>query len=392
MSDSENRSPPTYKRRHQNWLSAYEDWTLPRSEAALPLIRWSGLWTIAAALRRRVLIPKSVLGSWSCYPYMYVMFVAPPGFRKTVTIDYAVELLENVPVLGKPPTFTTKEALLDIMIKATDSSVYLTMGEFGDLILKGGQEMFEFLTGIFDGKKTLRQSTMARGLEHVDKPCLNMIAGTTPEWISTNIPAALMGGGFASRVIWVYEDILRQRKFFHPTELITKALKNEEGLLADLIHISQQMGEFTIDKQGTEYLEDWYQNLEKKYKGWKYPGYLNRKHVMALKIAMCLRLAYSDELVITAEDASNAVLMLESTEKNLPKVFQGIGKNTYALEMRDIVTYVKDKGQVKASELLDHFESMAEPKKLHELVAGVIFAGKIKDVMIEGDKYYLTGD
>lgn len=392
MSDTENRSPPTYKRRCGNWLSTFEDWTLPRSEVALPFIRWAGVWTLAAATRRRVFIPKSVLGSWSCAPYMYVMFVAPPGYRKSVTINYAIELLDNVPVLGKPPTFTTKEALLDSLIKGVDSSVYLTMEEFGDLILKGGQEMFEFLTSMFDGKKTVRQTTMSRGLEHVDKPCINLLAGTTPEWISGNIPRALIGGGFASRVIWVYEDTLRKRKFFHKKEDITKSLNLEPSLLADLIHISQQQGEFSLTEETVEFLEVWYQELESRYKGFKYPGYLNRKHVMVLKIAMVLRLAYSDSLVITKIDAENAIILLESVEKNLPKVFQGVGKNEYALDMRDIVSYVIDKKLVPDKELRRHFESIAGPAKLQELIAGVIITGKVKTKMVEGEQYYEPGD
>jgi hypothetical protein len=323
---------------------------------------------------------------------MYVMFVAPPGYRKSVTINYAIELLDNVPVLGKPPTFTTKEALLDSLIKGVDSSVYLTMEEFGDLILKGGQEMFEFLTSMFDGKKTVRQTTMSRGLEHVDKPCINLLAGTTPEWISGNIPRALIGGGFASRVIWVYEDTLRKRKFFHKKEDITKSLNLEPSLLADLIHISQQQGEFSLTEETVEFLEVWYQELESRYKGFKYPGYLNRKHVMVLKIAMVLRLAYSDSLVITKIDAENAIILLESVEKNLPKVFQGVGKNEYALDMRDIVSYVIDKKLVPDKELRRHFESIAGPAKLQELIAGVIITGKVKTKMVEGEQYYEPGD
>lgn len=393
-------SPPTenkdaeikeFKRSCGNWLQVFEAYTIPRSEVAVPFIRWAGVWTIAAALRRRVFIPKTVLGSWTCYPYLYVMFVAPPGYRKSVTINYAIELLERIPDFPKPPTFTTKEALVDQLVKTKDSAIYLTMEEFGDLILKGGLEMFEFLTSMFDGKTALRQNTMIRGLEYAEKPTINMLAGTTPEWISGNIPRALIGGGFASRVIWVYEDTLRQRKLFHNPALIKMSLELQDPLVRDLIHISTLSGEFIIDDETQIFLEQWYQDLEKNYKGFKYQGYLNRKHVMVLKLAQIMRVAYSDNLTITKQDAENAILLLESVESKLGKVFQGVGRNEYALDMRDIITFVREKGRVSDRELRIQFESTASPGKLDELIQGVLLTGRVKYIMDEGDKYYEPG-
>lgn len=381
-----------YERRCPNWLATFEAYTIPRSEVAIPLIRWAGVWTIAAALRRRVFIPKSILGSWTCYPYLYVMFVAPPGYRKSVTINYATELLDHITNLPKPPTFTTKEALFDMILKSPDHSIYLTMEEFGDLILKGGLEMFEFLTSMFDGKKSVSQNTMARHLEHADKPSINLLAGTVPEWIAGNIPRALIGGGFASRVIWVYEDTLRQRRLFHKTEHIQNSLELEPYLIADLKHISELSGEFAIDEEAQLFLESWYQALEQNYKGFKYPGYINRKHVMALKLAQVMRIAYTDDLTITKPDAENAIRLLESVESKLDKVFQGVGKNEYALDMRDIVHYVSERKRVSDKELRRHFESIAAPSKLDELIVGVLITGKIKTIMVEGDKYYEPGD
>jgi hypothetical protein len=252
--------------------------------------------------------------------------------------------------------------------------------------------MFEFLTSMYDGRKGIIQSTMARGLEQIDKPSINLLAGTTPDWIAGNIPRALIGGGFASRVIWVYEDTMRARKLFHNKEMVSKALKLEEPLLADLIHFSQLHGEFTIDEEAQTFLEDWYQGLEKRYKGFKYPGYVNRKHVMCLKLCQILHIAYSDELIIRKVDAENAIILLESVEQKLDRVFAGVGRNTYALDMRGIVDYVKEKGQVSDPELRNHFESVAEPAKLNELIQGVLITGKIKMVTIEGVTTYQLGE
>lgn len=367
-----------YKRKCPNWLEAFEAWTLPRSEVAVEFIRWTAVWTIAAALRRRVYIPKEAgLGSWTCYPYLYVMFVAPPGYRKTTTVSYAIELLEKVPNFPLPPTLITLTGLVDDIKNAPQSSIYLTMEEFGDLIIKGGKEMYEFLTSMYDGKKALRQKTMLRGLESAEKPTINLLAGTTPEWISDNIPRSLLGGGFASRVIWVYGDKLRQRRLYYTKDELL-CLSLQQPLQSDLNHIAGLEGEIKLPEDSKHFMENWYQELEQRYKGFKYPGYLNRKHVLAHKIAIICKLAYSDELVLDIEDFQNAIYMLESVESKLGLVFQGVGKNEFALEMRDIVQHISDKGRIEDTALREHFQNAAAPAKLEELITGVLLIGKVR--------------
>lgn len=367
-----------YQRKCPNWIQTFKDWTLPRTEVSEKFIIWTAVWTLAATLRRRVFIGKKYLGGWTCYPYLYIMFVAPPGMRKTSTIAFSIDLMEKLPNFPPSPTLITQSSLVEEITKSPDHSIYLTMEEFGDLIIKGGKEMFEFLTSMYDGKKSLRQNTRMRGLEYAEKPTINLLAGTTPEWITDNIPRALIGGGFASRVVWVYENKLRQKALFYNPKVTEIISKYEEPLTADLIHIAQLEGEFEINDDAVAYAEAWYRDIEKKYKGYKFAGYVNRKHVMVLKLAQILHIAYSDELVVTLEDIKNAIILLESVEPNLEKVFTGVGKNEYALDMNDIVEYIKQEKRVEDKVLRRHFQTSAAPTKLEELISGLLIAGYIK--------------
>jgi hypothetical protein len=145
---------PVYKRRCANWITSFHDWIYPRSEAPQQYIFWSGIFCLAAALRRKVVIPKRILGTWECPPYMYVMFVGPAGMRKTTTARMGTDLMEPIPSLSKPPTFITKEAIVDSLLTSPDSSMMLLIEEFSDIMQKGNSgEMYEFLTSMFDGKK-----------------------------------------------------------------------------------------------------------------------------------------------------------------------------------------------------------------------------------------------
>ena len=77
-----------------SWLKAFDEWTLPRSEAPATMIRWAGLFTLASAVKRRIWFPREILGSYDIFPNLYVVFVAKPGVaRKSTTAGYAEELL-----------------------------------------------------------------------------------------------------------------------------------------------------------------------------------------------------------------------------------------------------------------------------------------------------------
>lgn len=283
---------------------------------------------------------------------------------------FAVELLQSIPKLSKPPTLVTREALVQGIIDSPDSSLYLPIEEFSDLIQKGGKEMYELLTSLFDAKKELSVGTMMRGREGTERPCVNMLACTTPEWISSNMPAAVIGGGFASRVVFVYEDKVRQKKMYWK-EVMEKdnfELK-KAALISDLDYIVNNLsGEFTMTPDALAFGEDWYQsfNPDKAHK--KLQGYYQRKPTHLHKLAQILRVSYSDELVIEKHDLENAVNILQLIEPNLLKTFAGVGKSTVSLEIRDMVDYMRENGEVMQSTLLEHFQTAADPSKIIQMV------------------------
>jgi len=372
-----------YVRKCDNWLSSFREWIAPRSESPDNFIFWAGIFVLSSALRRRVFIGQSTLGGWTCYPHTYTMFVAPPGLRKTTTMGFAIELLQSISALSKTPTLITREALVDGIIQSPDSSIYLPIEEFSDLIMKGGKEMYELLTSLYDAKKELSVGTMMRGREGTERPCVNMLAATTPEWISAHMPESAIGGGFASRVIFVYENEVRQKRLFWRTEMKENNFElKKAALIADLDHIANEVsGEFTMTPESLDMAEEWYQKFNPSRQHKKLQGYYQRKPTHLLKIAQICRVAYSDELVIEKQDIETALGILNLIEKRLPQVFEGVGKNTYSLEMRDIVDFVKSHNEgILEKDLLNYFSTSAEPHKLLELLEGLVLMRKIKRV------------
>jgi hypothetical protein len=388
------------ERRLKNWLDTFMDWTLPRSEAPESYIFWSGVFTIASVLRRKVKVPKKFLGSWECPPHMYIMYIGPAGGpKKTTSMSYAIDLLGEIPDITKGPTLVTQAALLAKLVEADDNSAYLTVEEFSDLVMKGGNEMYEFLTSMFDGKKSIESSTIGRGVEFVNNPCLNMIAATTPIWVAENMSEAIIGGGFSSRIIAIYEEESRRRRMYYRPGDVDHSKLDEfrADLIHDLLHIDKVCeGEFDIEEEALDFMENWYQEHEKikKLRGAKMLGYLNRKPAHAHKLAMVIHISYSDDLVLTKADFQKALAELDKIEKNMPKVYEGMGKNPYTFDMKDIAEYIKENEKVEKQELLNHFASSAPPSMLNELIAALTTMGQIQAEVNAGEQgkvYYVPG-
>lgn len=380
-------------RKCENWLQSFRDWIVPRSEAPESFVFWAGAFTLASALRRRAFIPKSELGGWSCFPHLYVMFVGPPGMRKSTAMDFALDLQTQVSDIIRPPTLITKEALLQSIINSPDSSISVSVLEFSDFILKGGKEMYDLLTSLYDAKRDLSVATLARGREGTERPCMNFSACTTPGWISANMPPESITGGYASRVIFVYEQELSKRRLFWTKEMAdggeARFNKLEANLVEDLVHIASNIsGEFTFTKEAREGLEDWYQTISTRGTNKKLDGYIARKHVHVMKLSMILSVAGSDSLIIDWPTAQAAINIVTQTEKKLPLVFAGVGKNTYALEMKDLADYIQLNVQVPRAQLLSHFESAAEPQKIIQLIDGLVAMRKIVASITENDILY----
>lgn len=393
MADPSNKDKPApklYKRQCANWLATFGEWVLPlAAEAPEPYIFWSGLFALSSVLRRRVLIPQKYLGRWECPPHLYIMFVGPPGTRKTTSARSAAELLEAVGSITQASDTGSVAAFSTELINTDDCSLFFIVEEFSDLIGKShGKEMYEFLTSMFDGKKRFKINTISRGAEFATNPCLNMLAATTPIWIASNMTEDIIGGGFASRVIFIYEDTMREKRLFYDDVFDEKTYNSlKTKLIDDLKHIATLTGKFSFQPDAREFLDKWYKSLPAE-KNPKLLGFAQRKPAHILKLAMLWHIAYSDDLEINIEDCRRAVEILSSIEKKLPKVFEGIGKNPYVFNNREIYNFLLQNGPTERSELLRQFEAIESPYKMDEVLNGLLELKMIKGTSKDGKVYY----
>lgn len=379
-------------RQNENWLLKFKDWCEPRSESPHTFIFWAGLFAISATVRKHVWIPKSILGSWNCYPNLYVSFIAPAGLRKTTTMLYADELLHTLgkDILPSAPTLITQAALLQELVESKDGSIYITASELASFISKSKAEMFEFLTDCYDTSKPLKARTVGRGIEEVKSPCLNLLGCATPEWVAANMPADVIGGGFASRMMFVYEEEPRRRQMYY-RELNHDILEEyKQSLVNDLAHIGLIEGEFDIEDEAELFMEDMYNtwSREIKTRDPRIKGYYERKHIHVHKVAMLMSLATKDELMLNITDFKAAIKVIELIERKMINVFAHIGKNEYTADIDGIRDFIKIRTTVTRANVYRTFQSNARPEIIESMITALKIMGDIKESIEAGETVY----
>lgn len=375
-----------YKRRCENWLESFLQWTLPISETPESMLRWTGVFVIASVMKRKVLWPKSLLGGYEIFPSLYIILVGNPAVvRKSTTIGFCEELLSSAPTsISDPITFaadvTSHSKLLDALSNSPDSSVVVLSSEFSSLLQTTPESMYEILTDLFDNRKTFNWETWTHGSRRIENPVVNLLAATTPAWISKQPPEYFVGGGFASRIIFIYEEEPRQREIFydHVDQELQANLR--ECLCHDLGVISSIQGEFSFDTPGTkEYIREWYRAQKVLIEDPRLQGYFGRKHVHALKLSMILSLAERSDRKVTKAHWDTATGMLDYVERKMSRAFHTLGANPLVLVMDDIVDFIRANGPSSLREISGRFyRTGLTLEQFRSALTFLVSAGKLK--------------
>jgi hypothetical protein len=170
-------------RHHSDWLEAFVRYG-ESSEAPISMLFWTGVATVAGALRRRVWIDQAYF-QW--IPNFYVIIVAPPGIvAKSTTSAIGMRLLRSVPGVKFGPDVVTWQALAQSFSTALQfvmmpdgmnhgmSALMIESSELGTFLNPSDREMVDFLVTLWDGKKgAIEKLTKTQGKDIIENPCLD---------------------------------------------------------------------------------------------------------------------------------------------------------------------------------------------------------------------------
>ncbi len=342
--------PTSFLQNYMLWCSGTE---VPRNYQY-----WSGISAVSAALASRV---WTRMGRFPIYPNLYIIFLGPPGNGKTVAKDQALKIVRELPEIKLSAEAQTKEGLVRYMrdecqqtytwngaaVPCTPISLYLT--ELSQFLGANSSHMLDFLTTIWDRTGDVYDSrTKNKGDDILPSPYVNLLACTTPDWISTYLKSDIITGGFTRRAIFVNEPANDDMQRVPRPEWTAEQLAAKASAIEYARRLATTVGEMTWTPDATQWWDNWYTTRHIP-KDPDIRGYHKSKPGLLLKVATVVALAERIEMTITSSHMITALALLDSTETTLSRVFQGIGRNQLNGVASKLMEYVYNspKAQVK---------------------------------------------
>ena len=389
------------KRYFDDWLAAFVEYS-SHGEAPLKTLFWTGVATIAGALRRRVWIDQEYF-QWLAN--FYIILVAPPGIiAKSTTANIGMNLLRGVPDIRFGPDVITWQALITSLSKANESvpdprnagdffpmsCVSFCSDELGNLLNPNDRDLVDALVTLWDGKRgSFLKETKTSGSDAIENPWVNIIGCTTPAWISGNFPEYMIGGGFVSRCVFIYADKKRNIVSYVDESVPKDFHETKEKLVHDLEIISTMFGSFEISQAARVWGREWYKNHwanpPLNLTGDQFGGYLARKQTHIHKLAMILSAARNDELVIQQQDLIKAGEMIAVIEQDMPKVFSRIGQNTITRGSFEIIQVVAAHPGITQGDLYTKMFRTLSFKDFSESLTGALNSREVSSLQVGSD-------
>lgn len=368
-----------------DWIEAYLQFT-ENSEPPVLYHEWVAISVIASALRRKCYLPW---GHLTFYPNMYIVLVGPSGkCKKGTAMGFGASFLSKLGIKIAANS-TTRESLIQQLNAASDNTIDPVTGamEMHASLTVYSQELTVFLgynnnqlimdlTDWYDCHDRWTYRTKNQGIDEIIGVWLNMIGATTPELVQSALPKDAVGGGLASRMIFVYESDKRASVPF--PFLSDEAIALHDDLRDDLELMSMMAGPFKYTSDFLDLYGDWYIGQEQNPPFQTVPslsGYVQRRPNHIFKLCIILSAATRDDRVVDARVLRRAIDLLERTELNMPRTFAGYGASPDADITARIMAFLEIRRRVTRQDLVLAFHQ--------DLRFGVLSLDRIIDIMVE---------
>jgi len=394
--------PKTGRCVKKSWIQEYLKYTAGQESPELFHL-WTAITILAGVVRRNVWLK---FGGGKIIPNFYTVLVSPTGVcRKQAAIDEGTNMLREVGNLKILHEKVTPEGLISYLrfdsvkkievegkpVIDEECVVFIQSSELANFIgsTQYSEQLRELMTGLWDNHTNWDYTTQSRGKEPLRNVNVNFLGASNPEWLAKGFKEDSFGGGFIGRIIFIFQN--RRIKVAWPKKT-PEQISLRNLLVMDLQHISTLRGSFKVTDKTRDFFEDWYMAFEPDMSG-RMVGYLQRKHVHMLKLAMLLSVAENDELVIREGHIKAAKIFLEQIEDLMPEAFAFVGATNEAkIAQRIIEILVDNAGLISQQSLLNEIRRMIKSKRefdnIIEVLAesGIILFAKKDNVLY----YFLT--
>ena len=364
-----------------SWVDSYLEYT-DQQESPTAFHEWVSISLISSVLQRKVWIPRV---KYTIYPNLYVILIAGSAkCRKSISIRIGMDLLKSITT---PPVIFAQKITTEALIQALNESKVKKSDVCYGLIVASELSVFlgadairsgiiPCLTDLYDSPAKWEYHTRSRGKEGLTNVTLSMLAASTKDWLRTSIPAAAIGGGFTSRIIFVVADAPSKLILFPPEHIDTTHLRT--CLIDDLNQMADLSGAVQFTDEARELATDWYEQEACNVHDEKVDGYFGRKHDSMFKLATVLSVSEGNDLLIEGRHIERALKMLDYNETHLNTIMESVTSSEQGGSTEKILTVIKKFKSVGHSDLLRKCWRFASAVELNDMIATLVESKEIE--------------
>ncbi len=376
---------------HKPFHEAFLDCYAPHTDIPVNFLTWGALSLIGAVLKDNVFFES---GTYTIYPNIFVILVAPPGIGKGAIlhiVDKLIEETEPNPVVNLISYRNTTESILidieqgwakapqiknqQLVIGGTDHSCLCLSTEIRTL-LGASEWMLIFLEEAWS-ETTFGNKTKNKGTIKIKEMCFSLLAASVPSFMrdvdKMRNSKMIITGGFTSRCFFAYADApSRFVPFLEPIQDNPKSKALYDNLIIDLKNIALLHGKFTVDTAARIIFEQFLKTQQQIAKS-EYSEVLqnSRARIKAntLKLAMIFSASRGDSLVISQVDMANAIAEVSKMFTQLGKLFRGAGEGMDSATTAKIQDFIEKTGRTTEKEIYRALhEHINSPETLNRIL------------------------
>lgn len=314
---------------------------------------WSALTLLSAVVSRKVSLNW---GQQRLYPNLYVCLVGRQGSRKGVARNLVRDLLvDQFPLIPRAGSVTSREQITKEMASESCTRVYtdhtgelievhpyfIVANELKNFLSVNPRGMIEFLTDVYDEEFFDARFKKDKTPDLIPRPYVVFLACETPDWITENLKTDIVSGGFARRVIMVFE---KKKRCSIPVPFITDQGKKIKSLVIQTLHDVQKIsGEFSWHEEALAFYNNWYTTIKDPSEPMM-EGFYSSKHTQAIKVAMLLTMADYKDLQLRRETVEVAIALLDRIEPTMAELYASSGQNVLAQPTSRLLRIIEDAG------------------------------------------------
>lgn len=371
-----------------SWIDTYIDYTR-NQESPTVFHEWVALCLLSSVLGRNVWIPRI---KYIIYPNIFVILVAGSAkCKKSTAIKIGEKILKAITA---PPMIFAQRITTEALIEALDqnkiegaSAGIVIADELSVFMGAGSKEsgIIPMLTTLYDSPDEWTYHTRSRGKEVLKNVTLTILAGTTKVWLKSAVPADSVAGGFASRIMFVYQENPNRPILFY--DETSDELELRRQLICDLTTIKREVkGPLEFSPEAKAAAQEWYEGEWHKVRDEKVDGYFSRKHDTMFKIAAILSVADSSTRIIGATHIRRALGMMEENEKFMETILSSVMASEVGDVTEHILEAIRREGKMAHHELLRKCWRIADAQTIAMMIRTLIEGGEIEEIMASDNK------